>query len=149
MVFMKKGFTLIELLVVIAIIGVLASIVMVSMSGASDKAKDARIQGDLSQTRSLAEMIYDDDSDYEDVCSGGTLKVSGTGYDTQMSAISSDITAQGGSFYNCLNDGNGGNQYCIAVVLNSGEYYCVDSDGMATTVSSMGSNCTSTDYDCS
>jgi prepilin-type N-terminal cleavage/methylation domain-containing protein len=30
---MKKGFTLIELLIVIAIIGILASIVLVSLSG--------------------------------------------------------------------------------------------------------------------
>jgi prepilin-type N-terminal cleavage/methylation domain-containing protein len=40
--FNHKAFTLIELLVVITIIGVLASIVMVSMSGGTDKAKNAR-----------------------------------------------------------------------------------------------------------
>jgi prepilin-type N-terminal cleavage/methylation domain-containing protein len=38
---LKKGFTLIELLVVIAIIGILASVVLVSLSGATNKAKRA------------------------------------------------------------------------------------------------------------
>jgi len=54
----RKGFTLIELLVVIAIIGLLASIVLVSLNSARAKARDAKRVSELRQIQAALEMYY-------------------------------------------------------------------------------------------
>jgi prepilin-type N-terminal cleavage/methylation domain-containing protein len=60
----KRGFTLIELLVVIAIIGILASIILVSLKGARGKARDAQRQQDMIQLRSALELYNSDHGSY-------------------------------------------------------------------------------------
>lgn len=48
---MKKAFTLIELLVVIAIIGILATIVIINVAGARQKANDSSVLSSLTETQ--------------------------------------------------------------------------------------------------
>jgi len=58
----QASFTLIELLVVIAIIGILATIVLVSLSNARTKARDARRETDMHQFSVAMEMYYGADN---------------------------------------------------------------------------------------
>jgi prepilin-type N-terminal cleavage/methylation domain-containing protein len=60
----KLGFTLIELLVVIAIIGLLASIVMVSLNSSRANARDAKRQEDLQQLRLALELYFNKNGEY-------------------------------------------------------------------------------------
>ncbi|MEX2145036.1 MAG: type II secretion system protein [Candidatus Spechtbacterales bacterium] len=55
-----KGFTLIELLVVIAIIGLLASIVLVSVQGPRVQARDTKRMADMRSLQTAMELCYSD-----------------------------------------------------------------------------------------
>ncbi len=127
-IFTKKGFTLIELLVVIAIIGILASIVLVSLGGARDKAKDARAIAEMSQIRATAEMIYASDGDYDNVdC---------TKVDNGMKVLCDDIKTQTGDDVSISKPVSPALKYCASVKLlvkkdTADNYYCVDSTGVA------------------
>jgi prepilin-type N-terminal cleavage/methylation domain-containing protein len=113
----NKGFTLIELLVVIAIIGILSGTVIVSMSGAQNSAKDARVKASMDQLRATAEIHRLVKNTYVGFTDAGT----------DGAALVADITSQvPGSFVPGVPTITA---YCMSVVLNSGTSLCMDSAG--------------------
>jgi len=139
----EKGFTLIELLVVVAIIGLLASVVLASMSTARSKGRDARRLADMATIQRALELYWSDNRQYPDVdgactstavcgASGvtnwGTLETKLANYISKLPReTSSDTTF---SYFYDSDTGNTYKDYALATSLESTtNYWRVNNDG--------------------
>ncbi len=109
---MKKAFTLIELLVAIAVIGLLATIILMSLSSARFKARDSKTISQMSQIPSALSIIYSTEGEYNSICDS---EISFSD-DSGLKKIQDDIESVGKSI-KCFADGD---NYCISTELNSG-----------------------------
>ena len=155
---MKKGFTLIELLVVISIIGILASLTLVSYSGAQKQTRDTQRRSDLAQYRNGIENFAANNNGMYPVYSTRQPIISvSSNFCTVLrpNYISGcPVDPIGGtSVYNYRSDGTLNNgtakatKYVLWATLETGGYWEVCSDGRAgkipaeTTINDALGNC--------
>ena len=132
----KQGFTLIELLVVIAIIGILASIVLVSLTGARGKARDAARKSDIRQISLAMEMYYDDYAGYPQITVTTAPRIDDSAYTPdyldwpQDPGGGSDPCNSGGEAEYCGYANSAlASTYCVFAVLESGGSFAASEKG--------------------
>lgn len=86
----SRGFTLIELLIVVAIIGLLASIVLVSVGSFRAQARDARRAADLRETQKALELFYTRNTFYPPASSWDQLTITLVNAGVGINAIAND-----------------------------------------------------------
>ncbi len=132
----NKGFTLLELLVVIAIIGILSTIVMVSLSGARQRAQDASIQSYINQIRAQAELHHISEGSYAGLTDPGE----------PTADLISNIEALNSTVVPYIGPTDVNNKYCVEASSVAGDnYFCVDSTG---NITSDDERCSATTFEC-
>ncbi len=129
----QKGFTLIELLVVIAIIGILATIVLTSLGSATKKAKDSKIQGQVSSMRAQAQLWTS--TTVAAVTSGACASVTNTLVDsanaTSLYSLVGNLTlADTYCTGEAVLPSNGG-RWAVAAKLSDNKWACADYTGQS------------------
>ena len=153
----KKGFTLIELLVVIAIIGILSSIILVSLNTARQKGMDGAVKGDLATIRTQAALDYSGNNNSysisgtpmtsiaSGVASPGWTGTPGAAPLFVATGITTGDKTVGNALANTYSNAAGNivkysatpSTFFAVAKLSTGKYWCVDSNGYGGTIQAI------------
>jgi prepilin-type N-terminal cleavage/methylation domain-containing protein len=117
----SNGFTIVELLVVIVVIGVLASISLISYTGISNKAKEAAVIADLTNTTKQLKLFQIENSGFPE-----TIRCDIPNSITNKCIKPSGDNALGRYTY----DNSSGSQAFCLTVINSNIKKHIDQDGV-------------------
>lgn len=137
---MRRGFTLVELLIVLAVIGVLASIVVSTLSSAKKKASDSSLKSGLSTIRSQGEYYNTVNGSYvgsatafaaaqtSDAClTAGSLFNTTDGMGNNLQKLSDTYDPLGWSLTCAIGDTP--DSWAVSSPLKMGDTWCVDYTG--------------------
>ncbi len=135
----NRGFTLIELLVVIAIIGILSSIVLVSVDSARNKGANAAVYATFHQIANQAALYAATNPNFGisvSSCSGGVFS------DTVIQSAEENIliNSASGATFTCYTN-SAGTKWAISIsALKTGGSWCEDNSSAfrATTAQNTG-----------
>ena len=122
--YFERGFTLMELLIVMAIIGILASIVLVLLTGAREKGQDSSIKTQMLSLRSQAEIYgVNNGGSYDGLFTGNNTWASET--DPSVQAILTGINGQ--TTVHTAGSSSGAWAAQAQFKEDTSQYLCVDS----------------------
>ncbi|OGY84436.1 MAG: hypothetical protein A3F54_00665 [Candidatus Kerfeldbacteria bacterium RIFCSPHIGHO2_12_FULL_48_17] len=127
----EKGFTLIELLVVIAIIGLLATLAIVSLRNAQQRARDTKRITDVKSIQTAVELYASENSNaYPSAATWAALETALEPYITNLPVDPTNSGASARYVY----ASNGADQYVIATTLEDPDQQALDQDSDASEI---------------
>lgn len=121
---MRKGFTLIELLIVIAIIGLLATLAIVSLTTAQQKARDTKRLADVKQIQNAVELYFSEIGNYP---ASATWAALGTDVGPYISTMPIDPNNDGDEYYAYMVN-ESGNEYYVGALLEDTAHDALNGD---------------------
>lgn len=119
----NQGFTVVELLIVIAIIGILAAVVLGSVTDVRDGGLSAKVQIEMDGLAKRAATEESQAFTYDMVCGSNGVATS-----TKIMDIIDSIESIGSSDIECNSSTMA---YAVAASLSNTTYWCIDSQGTA------------------